>query len=114
MEIRLAAALPASWPLHHHVPTGSGGRSIAKGYPTTWVLDIANPVARVAVEVDGLTHRLTAQKAIDRRKEDSLMSRAWRVVRVSNEEVQANLEGCVEFITAVAARPAADQTAKPW
>jgi hypothetical protein len=114
MEIRLAAALPAGWPLHHHVPTGSGGRSIAKGYPTTWVLDIANPVARVAVEVDGLTHRLTTQKAIDRLKEDSLMSRAFRVIRIPNENVLNNLEAVVAFILSVAARPAADQTAQPW
>jgi very-short-patch-repair endonuclease len=42
------------------------------------------------------------------------MSRGFRVIRVSNEEVQTNLEDVVAFILAVAARPAAAQEATPW
>ena len=54
------------------------------------------------------------RKPSDRAKGHFLMSRAWRVIRVSNEEVRTNLEGCVAFILAVAAQPAAVQKARPW
>jgi very-short-patch-repair endonuclease len=108
-EIRLAAALPARWFLHHRLDRGTkhGARSLVE-------IDLALPAARVAVEVDGPGHRLTKQKAIDRRKEDFLMSRGWRVIRVGNEEVRTALEGCDAFITAVAARPACEEEVAPW
>jgi very-short-patch-repair endonuclease len=99
-ETRLAAALLADWLLHHWI----GKHEV----------DLVLPSVRLCVEVDGNSHRKTAQKARDRRKEEFLLSRGQRVIRVSNEEVQTNLDGVVAFITAVAARPAAEHVARPW
>src|SRR5260370_393732 len=55
-----------------------------------------------------------AQKILDRAKENFLMSRGWRVIRIGNDEVQTNLEGVVAFILAVAARPAAVRKVRPF
>jgi very-short-patch-repair endonuclease len=110
-EALLLAALPSTWLLHHRIARGTAIWSST----ARWVeIDLALPAARVAVEVDGRSHRLTAQKARDREKEMFLMSRVWRVIRVGNEEVRTALEGCVAFITRVASRPAAAQTARPF
>ena len=84
------------------------------GATSAWVIDLVLPAVRLAVEVDGPSHRKTAQKAIDRAKEEFLMSRAFRAIRVSNEQVLNDLEAVVAFITRVASRPAAVQTARPF
>jgi very-short-patch-repair endonuclease len=109
MEARLLAAMPADWLLHHRLDRGIGG-----GATSVVVIDLSLLAARVAVEIDGRSHCLTAQKARDREKEEFLLARGFRVIRVSNEQVRTSLEPTVAFITAVAARPAADQTARPW
>jgi very-short-patch-repair endonuclease len=77
-------------------------------------VDLVLSTACVAVEIDGGSHRYSAQKARDRERDGFLMSRGLRVIRIPNENVLNNLEGVVAFILAVASRPAADQTAQPW
>jgi len=42
------------------------------------------------------------------------MSCGFRVIRIPNEHVEHDLGAVVGFISAVAARLAADQTARPW
>jgi very-short-patch-repair endonuclease len=105
MEARLLEALPSDWVLHHRVPRPEGSR---------YEIDLALADIQLAVEIDGLSHRYTTQKAIDRRRGDFLMSRGWRVIRITNEEVRTDLEAVVAFITTVAARPASQQEAAPW
>jgi hypothetical protein len=111
MEVRLLEALPAGsgCTLHHEIPHGSGLRGFGM-----WIVDLALLGSRLTVEIDGDSHRKSTQKAIDRRKEEFLLSRGLRVIRVSNESVLADLEGVVTFITSVAARPAAVQEARPF
>jgi very-short-patch-repair endonuclease len=96
-------AVHPGWVLHHRVP---GMRRSP--------IDLVLPSARLAVEVDGWSHRYTAQRARDRRKEESLLSRGYLVIRVSNDRVLTDLEEVVAFITAVATRPTAEHVARPW
>jgi very-short-patch-repair endonuclease len=108
-EALLLDALPTGWLLHHRI-----ARDTRRDAANLIEIDLALLAARVAVEVDGRSHRLTAQKAIDRRKEEFYLSRGFRVIRIPNENVEHALDAVVAFITAVAARPAAEQTARPW
>jgi hypothetical protein len=92
MEARLLAAMPADWLLHHRLDRGIGG-----GATSLVVIDLSLLAARVAVEIDGRSHCLTAQKARDREKEEFLLARGFRVIRVSNEQVRTSLEPTVAF-----------------
>jgi hypothetical protein len=106
-EALLLAALPSVWKLHHRIAYGTG-------VGAAYFVDVALPAARVAIEVDGPSHRKTAQKARDRAKEESLLSRGFRVIRIPNENVEHVLDAVVSFIIAVAGRPATEQVARPW
>ena len=68
----------------HHSYDGSG-------FPTNYKVDIANPVLKLAVEVDGLGHNSKKGKQLDKKKEGKLTSLGWKVLRVTNEEVMTNL-----------------------
>jgi len=94
-EALLLAALPvdAGWVLHYCAP---GIRS---------TIGLALPTARVAVEIDWVPNMKT---------ENFLMSRGFRIIPLSSEQVLSDLDGCVSFITAVAASSAAEQVARPW
>jgi very-short-patch-repair endonuclease len=110
-EALLLADLSSDWLLHHRIARGTATWSST----ARWVeIDLVLPAARVAVEVDGRSHRLTAQKAIDREKENFCMTCGFRVIRIPNENVIDDIDGVVAFILAVAARPAAEQTARPF
>jgi hypothetical protein len=90
----LHEALGAGWTMEHIVTT----------YPATWTsglpyhykIDIANVDEMIAVEVDGESHR-GARRDQDRRKDEFLRSRGWKVVRVPNRDA-------IQKTEAVAAR----------
>lgn len=66
--------------------------------PLHYKIDIANPVKKIAVEVDGGSHSATRVREADERKDAFLTSHGWRVFRFSNREVMADLEGCVRKV----------------
>lgn len=88
----LAVAL--GWPTEHAVPTGM--RFLKIGHPTCYKIDIANPILKVAIEVDGRSHH--SRKAQDARKTSFLESLGWTVLRFSNQEVTEHLEDCVQMV----------------
>src|SRR5262249_44048133 len=57
-----------------------------------YVADFACVRARLIVEVDGGTHSNSAEVEHDRKRDAYLLSKGWRVFRVSNEDVYKNLE----------------------
>lgn len=57
-----------------------------------YVVDFCHRQAKVVVEVDGKGHRPIK----DRRRDQSLGRRGYKVLRVQNQEVWGNLEGVVE------------------
>lgn len=68
------------------------------GYPTHYKLDLAWPLAMVAVEVDGGSHKSLKVQEADRRKDSFLRQNGWRVFRVSNEEALSQPENALERI----------------
>ena len=64
--------------------------------------------AMLIVEVDGDTHGST--QAQDARRTDYLESEGFRVIRFSNADVMANLEGVLTHILAVVREPSPSQT----
>ena len=77
---KLAAAL--GWTTEFPVSLGKQ----RAGYPSNYKLDIANPLTKVGVEVDGPSHASRARQAQDRKKERALQSLGWLVLRVLNAE----------------------------
>jgi len=55
------------------------------GYPTHYKLDLANPEKKIAIEVDGFSHR--SRKKIDQKKDAKLASFGWKVLRFWNRDI---------------------------
>lgn len=91
---RLLAAL-LGWPMEVVVRTGA---KRGDGWPFHYKLDIANPAAMVAVEVDGGSHQSIDRQSQDRRKEAFLVGRGWTVLRFSNRAVMADTAGCARTV----------------
>jgi hypothetical protein len=82
-EARLLAAFPQ---MRHEfiVPTGMGRGS---GYPTHYKIDIADPVRRIAIEIDGSSHSSPARRMADMRKSSFLTALGWKLIRLSSRQV---------------------------
>lgn len=89
-QLLLASAL--GWKMEVIVTTGGGYR------PTHYKLDVANETLKVAVEVDGQSHRCLKVQAADRRKDDFLGRCGWKVLRFSNRQVTEHLAECVAAV----------------
>lgn len=76
-------ALPVGGIMEFPVPMGHVG--------TPFRVDIAIPLARLAIEVDGHSHSIRSRKDIDARKEQALARLGWNLLRFSNSEVTRNL-----------------------
>ena len=60
--------------------------------------DLACRELRLIVEVDGATHATFEESSRDERRDAYLARRGYRVMRVSNEDVRANLSGVLDTI----------------
>lgn len=94
-ERMLFDALPSGWVLRHGFKApGYGAGSME--------IDIANPRARIAVELDGHSHLTPIQKARDARKIAWLTERGWWVVRIPQRSLAENLRLHVASCTMLA------------
>lgn len=82
----LADTLGIGWEMEFVVPTKNGER------PYHYKLDIAHPVAKIAIEVDGASHMSISRHAADLRKDRFLEATGWRVFRFSNEKVLSQFQ----------------------
>ena len=57
------------------------------GYPTHYKLDLAHPIQKIAIEIDGGKHNTLRQQALDRKKDEKLRELGWRVLRLKNKQV---------------------------
>jgi very-short-patch-repair endonuclease len=73
-----------------------------------FIADFLCPQKALIVEVDGDTH----DEAKDRLRDDMLAARGFHVVRVTNDDVMANMDGVLTQIVAVL-RARADRWDKP-
>ena len=90
----LAAAL--GWPMEVAIPTGR--KKAERMYPTCYKVDVGNEALKVAIEVDGNSHRTIVGKSRDAKKDAFLASIGWKVFRFTNEDVQQDLSGCVQAV----------------
>lgn len=66
--------------------------------PSCYMVDIADPQRRLAIEVDGKTHRLRKWRFLDKRKTEVLNALGWSVLRFSNEEILTGLPMCIQKV----------------
>lgn len=74
------------WSLGH--AESLGGRQ--PGYPTCYKIDVASMAKKIAVEVDGNSHRNPERRAADAKKSAKLASLGWFVLRYTNRQVEKN------------------------
>jgi hypothetical protein len=79
-EQTLLDALGEGWVWNHPVATGKR----SEGYPTCYKIDIARPASKIAIEIDGHSHR--GNKEVDAKKQTLLEEMGWTVYRFSNRE----------------------------
>lgn len=103
----LAEAL--GWPTEVVVKTGAraAGR---EDLPNAYKIDIALEEMRIAVEVDGASHRTLLGKEQDARKTAFLEAHGWTVLRFWNSQVLKDLAGCVQTVMSTTSRSRATTT----
>jgi very-short-patch-repair endonuclease len=65
-----------------------------------YVADFACVEAKLVVEVDGATHGTDAERASDQIRTDALVRSGFEVLRITNAEIRADIEGVRETILA--------------
>ncbi len=76
------------------IPTGKR----SQGYSTHYKIDIAFPLQKVAIEVDGSSHYALKVQTADIKKTEFLNGLGWKVLRFSNQSVINDLETCVRTV----------------
>ncbi len=66
-----------------------------------YILDFAVVPQRIGVELDGATHSAPDERRHDERRQASLESRGWTILRFWNHEVYDNLDGVLRTIADV-------------
>lgn len=70
------------------------------GYPTCYKVDLGCERLKLAIELDGPTHRAHKQQAKDSKKQAKLISLGWIVMRFLNTEVLNDLSGTCQQVRA--------------
>jgi hypothetical protein len=65
--------------------------------PNHYKIDIANNEKKIAIEVDGSSHR-GKRKQKDKKKEAFLKMSGWKVLRFTNREIMENMSMCVDRV----------------
>ena len=94
-EQLLLDRLGTNWTWQHVLPTRMPR---GEGYPAHYKLDLAEPALRIAVEVDGESHRGEAARQRDAKKDALLHSMGWLVLRFKNKAVTQDPDGCAAKI----------------
>jgi hypothetical protein len=86
-QILLAESLKL--PMEFAIPTAMV-KDKFQSLPNHYKVDIADPIAKVAIEVDGNSHKSKKWKFLDKRKTLVLNALGWSVLRFWNKEVLEN------------------------
>jgi hypothetical protein len=70
------------------------------GLPTAFKIDIAEPMQKLAIEVDGHSHSTARVREMDAKKTAYLESQGLTVLRFKNQEILRDLEAVVKTIMA--------------
>lgn len=90
------------WPAEYAIPTAPVN-GMFPSLPNCYKVDIAHPDLRIAIEVDGRTHRQKKWRFLDKRKTEILAALGWVVIRFTNERVNGEIDSVVSEIGAVVA-----------
>lgn len=86
--------LALGWPTE--VAISMGKRKT--GLPTAYKVDLAHVPLKIAIEVDGSSHRSKEGLQKDAKKQAALLGLGWKVLRFTNQEVMTNLFGVLSEI----------------
>jgi very-short-patch-repair endonuclease len=67
--------------------------------PHCYKVDIADSTVKLAIEVDGRSHRSPRWRYLDKRKEEILRALGWKVMRFDNKRVLDNLHEVVAEVS---------------
>jgi hypothetical protein len=95
-QVRLAEAL--GWPMEVAIMTAPV-KNLFPSLPSCYKVDLAHSELKIAVEVDGESHKLKKWRFLDRRKEEVLRALGWTVLRFWNADVMERLETCVQMVS---------------
>lgn len=99
-QIKLAEALNLIDNMEYVINTSSV-KDKFKSLPNCYKVDIAILEYKIAIEVDGDTHKLKKWKYIDKRKTLVLESLGWKVIRFTNEEILNDLAKVLNIINEI-------------
>lgn len=66
--------------------------------PNHYKIDIASRFHKIAIEIDGASHKSNKIKECDKRKDQLLALKGWKVLRLSNSQIQKELKDCVKMV----------------
>ena len=69
-----------------------------KIYPNHYKIDIASEELMLAIEIDGTSHNSLKVKECDKKKTNLLISQGWKVLRLSNSQIQKELKNCAQVV----------------
>jgi hypothetical protein len=92
-QIHLYEALGDGWVLEYAIPTKC--KQEEHLYPTCYKVDLGYPTMKIAIEVDGRSHRWKGGLSKDLKKEGCLKNLGWTVLRFTNEEIMTNCSSAV-------------------
>lgn len=95
-QAKLLECLGADWQPEHIVRTKL---KPTDGFPYHYKIDLANPVLKVAVEIDGGSHGSLVRQEQDRKKEDFLRQSGWKLLRLKNSEALSLSTTCASTAT---------------
>lgn len=109
-EAALLDKLGDGWVHNHVVPTGRS----SKNGPTHYKLDVAHPERRVAIEVDGNSHKARDRRRADTRKDEFLQGLGWTVIRLTNRESWRVTDDVLRELVPQCPAPAEVVSVEPW
>lgn len=66
--------------------------------PNHYKIDIANPILKIAIEIDGHSHCTPSRKEQDFRKTKSLEFMGWTTLRFTNKQIKENPKQCLDIV----------------
>lgn len=81
--------LGSNWSSEYAIPTKV---KRGNGYPTNYKVDLANLQFKIAVELDGQSHRNPTRRNLDKKKDDFLLALGWKVIRIPNVEAVQKID----------------------
>ena len=94
---QLLLAKVTGLPIEYPIPT-KAVKGQFESLPDCYKVDLADPKKKLAIEVDGHSHRSKKWRFLDRRKTEVLNALGWSVLRFTNEEVLTDPKAAARVI----------------